>query len=272
MARSYTPSCKETTRLRLARMRAVPREQDSDTSGESGNGVAALAERLAGLAASREAYSASANVADSVYQTLREAIVEGQLRSGDSLIEWHVARQFGTSRTPVREALLRLEAEGYASRVPRRGLVVRQISEHEVREVYAVRTALEALAAREAASEALPSDIAHMRWVNQRLAEALDAADFARVPRLTNEFHQALASAAHNSMLRRFIIQAQDWTRRVGTPTVSLPGRRGAAVEEHGRLIDAIAARDSATAERLAREHMATGREFQLAALRASRR
>ncbi|MBV9577073.1 MAG: GntR family transcriptional regulator [Chloroflexi bacterium] len=227
--------------------------------------AAAVSDRLAALAPTR---SSLANAADSVYQTLREAIVGGQLEPGDSLIEWHVARQFGTSRTPVREALLRLETEGLAFRVPRRGLVVRQISEHEIHEVYAVRTALEALAAREAANEAMPSDISQLRWVNQRLGEAIKQADFASVPALTNEFHQALANAAHNSMLLRFIVQAQDWTRRVGTPTVSLPGRRAAAVREHARMIDAIAARDADTAERLAREHMATGREFQLATLR----
>jgi DNA-binding GntR family transcriptional regulator len=172
----------------------------------------------------------------------------------------------------VREALLRLEAEGLAFRVPRRGLVVRQISEHEIFEVYAVRIALEALAAREAANEAMPSDISHLRWVNERLAEAMKQSDFVIVPGLTNEFHQALASAAHNSMLRRFIVQAQDWTRRVGTPTVALPGRRVAAVREHAKLIDAIAARDADTAERLAREHMTIGREFQLAAFRKVRR
>jgi len=230
----------------------------------------ALAERLAGLAATREVHAFDKNAADSVYQTLREAIVEGRLHAGDSLIEWHVARQFGTSRTPAREALLRLEAEGLAFRVPRRGLVVRHVSEHEIREVYTVRTALEALAAREAANEAMPSDVAQLRWINQRLAEAIEQGDFGSVPGLTNEFHQSIASAAHNSMLRRFIVQAQDWTRRVGTSTVSLPGRRSAAVNEHTRLIDAIAARDADRAEQLAREHMATGREFQLAAFRES--
>jgi DNA-binding GntR family transcriptional regulator len=230
--------------------------------------VPAVEDRLAALAPTRDARSAVANAADSVYQTLREAIVGGQLHPGDSLIEWHVARQFGTSRTPVREALLRLEAEGLAYRVPRRGLVVRRISEHEIHEVYSVRVALEALAAREAAAEALPSDIARLRWANQRLAEAMAAADYAAVPALSNEFHQALASAAHNAMLLRFIMQAQDWTRRVGTPTVSLPGRRGAAVREHDALIEAIAARDADSAERLAREHMLTGREFQLATFR----
>jgi DNA-binding GntR family transcriptional regulator len=229
------------------------------------------ADRLAALSADWQMHSAVANAADSVYNTLREAIVEGRLDPGDSLIEWHVARQFGTSRTPVREALLRLESEGLAFRVPRRGLVVRQITEHEVFEVYAVRIALEGLAGREAALEAQPSDIAHLRWVNQRLAEAINQGATTTLPSLTNEFHQTLASVAHNTMLRRFIMQAQDWTRRVGTPTVALPGRRGKAVEEHEQLIDAIAAHDADRAERLAREHIATGREFQLAALRNGR-
>jgi DNA-binding GntR family transcriptional regulator len=229
-----------------------------------------IADRLAALGPNWQAHSALSNAADSVYNTLREAIVEGQLDPGDSLIEWHVARHFGTSRTPVREALLRLEAEGLAFRVPRRGLVVRRISEHEVLEVYAVRLELEGLAAREAAREAQPSDISQLRWVNQRLAEAIKGGDSDRVPALTNEFHQMLATAARNTMLRRFIMQAQDWTRRVGTSTVALPGRRGAAVKEHERIIDAIAAHDAERAERLAREHIATGREFQLATLRTA--
>jgi DNA-binding GntR family transcriptional regulator len=231
-----------------------------------------VSDRLAALSANWQAHSAIANAADSVYNTLRQAIVGGQLDPGDSLIEWHVARQFGTSRTPVREALLRLESEGLAFRVPRRGLVVRQISEHEVMEVYAVRIALEGLAGREAANEAQPSDIAQLRWVNQRLAEAIQQGAISSVPSLTNEFHQALASAAHNSMLRRFIMQAQDWTRTVGTSTVALPGRRDAAVHEHEQLIEAIAAHDADVAERLAREHIATGREFQLATLRSAGR
>lgn len=230
----------------------------------------AVAERLAALSASWHAHATVSNAADSVYNTLRAAIVDGGLEPGDSLIEWHVARQFGTSRTPVREALLRLEAEGLAFRVPRRGLVVRRISEHEVLEVYAVRLELEALAAREAAREAQPSDIAQLRWVNQRLNEAIKQGDIASVPALTNEFHQLLATAARNGMLRRFIMQAQDWTRRVGTSTVPLPGRRGAAVKEHERIIDAIAAHDAERAEQLARDHIATGREFQLATLHAA--
>jgi DNA-binding GntR family transcriptional regulator len=210
--------------------------------------------------------------ADAVYDGLRAAITGGQLEPNSPLVEEQLARQFGVSRTPVREALLRLESEGVALRVPRRGLVVRALSEHEVREVYAVRAALEALAGRWAASEALPSDIAHLRWINQRLREAMSAGDTSRIPLLTNEFHQALGAAAHNGMLSRFIMQCQDWTRRVGTSTVALPARTASAVDEHERLIDAIEAGDAEAAERLAREHISTGRQFQLAVLRERHR
>jgi DNA-binding GntR family transcriptional regulator len=230
-----------------------------------------VAERLAALESTWQSHTSVANAADSVYNTLRDAIVDGQLDPGDSLIELHVARQFGTSRTPVREALLRLETEGLAFRVPRRGLIVRRVSEHEILEVYAVRIELEALAAREAAREAQPSDIAQLRWANQRLVEALNTGDLASVPTLTNEFHQLLAVAARNTMLRRFIMQSQDWTRRVGTSTVPLPGRRQSAVKEHERIVDAIAAGDAERAERLARDHIATGREYQLATVRGAR-
>jgi DNA-binding GntR family transcriptional regulator len=163
-----------------------------------GESAAAVSQRLAALAPTRDARTAVANAADSVYLTLREAIVDGQLEPGDSLIEWHVARQFGTSRTPVREALLRLEAEGLAFRVPRRGLVVRKISEHEIFEVYAVRISLETLAAREAASEAMPSDISQLRWVNQRLAEALNT-------RISRACRRLPTSSTRHSRARRTI-------------------------------------------------------------------
>jgi len=108
----------------------------------------AISDRLAALEPRWSTLSIGAGAADSVYTTLHEGIMSGALRPGDSLIEEQVARQFGISRTPVREALLKLESEGLAHRVPRRGLVVRTISEHELLEVNTVRFALDALAAR----------------------------------------------------------------------------------------------------------------------------
>jgi DNA-binding GntR family transcriptional regulator len=227
----------------------------------------ALSDRLANLESQWTENFARAGAADSVYATLREAIVGGALRPGDGLIEEHVARQFRVSRTPVREALLRLESEGLALRVPRRGLVVRTISEAELLEVNTVRISLDSLAARLAASEALPSDLAHLRWINQQLEEVIQKSELHKVPDLTNAFHQTLAEAARNSMLKQFIMQAQSWTRRFGTSTVANPVRSAAAVAEHTRLVDAIEAHDAELAEQIARNHMIAARKLQVAAL-----
>jgi DNA-binding GntR family transcriptional regulator len=229
----------------------------------------AISDRLAALEPRWSVHSTEAGAAESVYATLREGIMSGALRPGDGLIEEQVARQFGISRTPVREALLRLESEHLALRVPRRGLVVRTISEHELLEVNTVRTALDALAARLAAEEALPTAVAQLRWINHQLAEAVERGDVARVPDLTNEFHQALADAARNSMLKQFIMQAQSFTRRFGTSTVARKERSADAIAEHERLVDAIEAGDADLAARIAEEHMAAARRIQISLFRA---
>lgn len=227
----------------------------------------AVSDRLAALDGLWAAHSTSAGAADAVYATLREAIISGLLRPGDNLIEEHIARQFGVSRTPVREALLRLEAEHLARRIPRRGLVVHTISEHQVLEVYTVRTALDSLAARLAASEALPAEIAHLRWINQRLAEAVAQDDDASMSDLTTEFHLALARAAHNGILLHFTEQIHGWVMRLGTTTFAYPGRPALGLEEHERLIEALTAHDPEAAERVARQHMAGAHQIRIAML-----
>ncbi|HEY8476277.1 MAG TPA: GntR family transcriptional regulator, partial [Chloroflexota bacterium] len=213
---------------------------------------------------------ASAPAADAVYLALREAIVTGQLRPGDRLAEEQLARRFGVSRTPVREAILRLEAEHFARRLPRRGLVVRPILEKEVLEVYAVRAVLDGLAAALAAKEASPPDVARLRWINQQLAEAAERQEFRAMAALNIQFHEAICEAAHNGMLLHFVRQIHDWVRRFESTTLAHPGRAEAAIAEHERLLQAIEAGDAELAERLAREHMSNALQVRVAMLRAS--
>jgi DNA-binding GntR family transcriptional regulator len=208
--------------------------------------------------------------ADGVYEALREAIVSRRLQPGDRLAEEQLAKQFGVSRTPVREALLRLEAEQFAARVARRGLVVRPIPEREVLEVYAVRAALDGLAASLAAEQATPPDIARLRWISRQIAEAAEQADYARMAELNIELHEAVCDAAHNGMLLLFMRQIHDWVRRFGSAdtTFSHPGRAGTANAEHESVIDAIEGRNPELAGQLAREHMNRAREVRIAMLR----
>ena len=208
--------------------------------------------------------------ADGVYEALREAIVSRQLQPGDRLAEEQLAKQFGVSRTPVREALLRLETEQFAARVARRGLVVRPIPEREVLEVYAVRAALDGLAATLAAEQATPPDIARIRWISRQIAEAAEQSNFAQMAELNIELHEAVCEAAHNSMLLIFMRQIHDWVRRFGSgdTTFSHPGRADTATAEHERVLDAIEAGNGELAGQLAREHMNRAREVRIAMLR----
>jgi DNA-binding GntR family transcriptional regulator len=208
--------------------------------------------------------------ADAVYDALREAIVAKRLMPGDRLAEEQLARQFGVSRTPVREALLRLETEQFAARVARRGLVVRPIPEREVLEVYAVRAALDGLAASLAAEQATPPDHARLRWLSRQIADAANASDFVKMADLNIQLHEAICDAAHNGMLLIFMRQIHDWVRRFGEAdtTFSRPGRALEAHAEHEAMIDAIEGGDAELAGRLAREHMNRARETRITMLR----
>lgn len=206
---------------------------------------------------------------DGVYATLREAIVSGRLQPGERLGEEHLARSLGVSRTPVREALLRLETEHLALREQRRGAVVRGVREEEVLEVYAVRASLDGLAAELAAANADPADHARLRWLNDRLADAAGRLEFETMAELNIQFHEALCEAARNTMLLRFMRQIHDWVRRFGETTLSAADRAEYALAEHRAMLDAVARGEASLAERLAREHMNRAREVRLAMLRA---
>lgn len=208
--------------------------------------------------------------ADAVYEALRKAIVARQLQPGDRLAEEQLARQFGVSRTPVREALLRLETEQFATRVARRGLVVRPIPEREVLEVYAVRAALDGLAASLAAEQSTPPDRARIKWLNQQVTDAASASDFVKMAELNIDLHEAICEAAHNGMLAHFMRQVHDWVRRFAEAdtTFAWPGRADGAVAEHDEVIAAIEAGDAERAGQLAREHMTRAREARIAMLR----
>lgn len=203
-----------------------------------------------------EEFGRTQPASDAVYVTLREAIVSGRLQPGERLGEEHLARSFGVSRTPVREAIRRLESENLASREGRRGAVVGGIGAYEVQDVYAVRAALDGLAARLAAARAYPADHARLRWLNDRLAEAAARHDVEVIAELSVQFHDALCEAAHNAMLLRFARQIHDSIRRFRDAPLSFDGRAEEAVAEHRRVLEAIEGGDAELAEELARKHM----------------
>lgn len=217
-----------------------------------------------GLDALWDQFSARGASADAVFETLREAILSRVLQPGQNFAEEDFAGAFGVSRTPVREAILRLETEGLVERLSRRGLAISDISPEEVLEIYEVRIVLDALAAELAAKAITPPEVAHLSWINDRMRTAGEAHDFDTMSSLNLEFHELMAKASNNSFLLRQTREVHNRVRRFEGTTFSHPERWSKAITEHEQILAHIEREDADGARRAAAEHMRAARQVRL--------
>lgn len=189
------------------------------------------------------------------YDLLLEAIDAGDLAPGSRLREVDLAAQFGISRTPVREALKRLEVQGLVSHEPHHGAVVASLDYGQVSELYALREVLEGTAARLAAIHASAAEVEVLREMVER-DRGLQSKphDLARA---NKAFHHQLHLSAHN----RFLNQALEAMRMslvlLGGTTLAAPKRGAQSVREHAAIVAAVAKHDPDAAEAAARGHIA---------------
>jgi DNA-binding GntR family transcriptional regulator len=196
------------------------------------------------------------------YTLILEAIEAGSFKPGDRLVEAELADRFGVSRTPVREALQRLETQSMVTR-DGRSLIVASLDYNELSELYAVRTELEGLAARLAARHATEEEITVLRSM---VAE--DRALLGRDPRLLSRankrFHKQIHLASHN----RFLVQQLDLVHRsmalMATTSLAAEGRDGPALMEHEKIVAAIEARDGDAAYAALKAHISKAYETRL--------
>jgi DNA-binding GntR family transcriptional regulator len=189
----------------------------------------------------------------SVYEALVELVVGGRLGPGEHLVETELAGQLGVSRQPVREALHRLEAEGWVDLRPSQGAFVHVPTDHEVDELLDVRELLEAETARLAARCADAEAVARLRVIWRDGEAAVAAGDTERIVAASNEFHAELASVAGNAVLAQLlgiVSRRVRWYYRMVAP---LRARESWA--EHQELIDAVEAGDAGKASEVARRH-----------------
>lgn len=206
--------------------------------------------------------------AQTIYEELRAEISAGVLRAGSPVREVALADRFGVSRTPVREALRRLQHDRLL--VPgARGLQVREVDPQEVVQVYDMRILLEAEAAREAARAHTPADLVLLEGLIARDRSLVDPADQLRAQTNT-EFHAALWQATHNRVLQDLLQRLTLHLVRTPHSTLSAPGRWEQALDEHEQLVRAVTAGDGVTAARIAAEHMGRAREIRLSLLRTA--
>jgi DNA-binding GntR family transcriptional regulator len=188
-----------------------------------------------------------------VYEKIRNEIRDRVLLPGDRLREADLAERLGVSRTPIREALKRLEAEGFIVFGPPRGFVIAHLSSTQVMEIYAVRELLEGGAARFACERATQLDIELLKHLIAKQTE-VKSAEAARAYNL--RLHEAIYNASHNEYLLKAMTVLQDAMALLGTTTYSMPGRIQTAWREHERLVECIIRRDADGAEKEARRHI----------------
>jgi DNA-binding GntR family transcriptional regulator len=190
---------------------------------------------------------------DFVYGQLRAEIRNQQLRPGDRLRETDLAQRLGVSRTPVREALKRLEADGMIQFAPPRGFVVTELTHRRVVELYAMREVLAGVAARFAAEQASPMEVQTLQELVIRQGVARNATESAD---LSSRLREEMTSAAHNEFLTRATSSLNDVLELLGRTTYSVPGRIESGWKENKKIVEAIARRDGAAAEEAARQHV----------------
>jgi DNA-binding GntR family transcriptional regulator len=192
--------------------------------------------------------------AEFVYESLRDAISDGRIAGGERVREEEVAHNLGVSRTPVREALQRLQQRGLLVLGAGRGLVVAHLSQQQVVELYAMREILEGSAARFAAKHATAAEIAILYQLQEQLRVA--EGDAMLHVSLNRRFHQAIYEAAHNRYLMQTLDSLHDSFALLRSTTLRLPHRQRNSDEERRRIIAAIEKHDPDLAEREAREHI----------------
>ena len=193
------------------------------------------------------------------YEALRSAILAAQIPAGEAVNEVHWAAQLGMSRTPVREALNRLSQEGLVETVPHRGTFVRGVSLDDLREVYQLREALEALAANDAVLRLSDADIlrAEHDWTSLALSlESGERLDYETVGRLDNALHMMIVSHCDNGRLRSIMAGLNEEVLRYQLLTARILGDVNSTVEQHLALIGLLKRRDAAGLSEALRTHI----------------
>ncbi len=204
---------------------------------------------------------------EKILESIREAILRGQLKPGEKVAEPELAERFGISRTPIREAFRQLESEGYLTVIPRKGAVVAQLSERDIEEFYAIKSVLEGFAARMAALKMSEKEIEKLEAINEKLEQLARQGDVKTFFRVHSEFHELFIRAAGNDKLAELIDQLVMKFNRSRMASLSLPGRMEISVNEHRKIIDAFKARDSERADNLVKKTAAYGAQVLIQSL-----
>jgi DNA-binding GntR family transcriptional regulator len=204
--------------------------------------------------------------ADRIYERLREGIVSGELIPGERLVERSLARMMGVSRTPVREALHRLEVRGFVQ-TTNRETVVAVHSQEDLHDLCIAREGMEGLTARLAAAGRGDLDLMTFDRIMAATELAVEANDVPKLVSLNHAFHEGVWIASRNRYLANELRLLRGLIERLQQTTLADPGRQHESVQEHRELLSALRERDCDAAEQITRRHFQTAMALRLANL-----
>ena len=199
---------------------------------------------------------------DVVFENLRGAIVEGKLKPGQRLMEVQLAEQLGVSRTPVREAIRKLELEGLVVMLPRKGAYVANMSLKDVVDVLEIRASLEGLAASLSAERITDEDIKKLESIVEEFENNVDESKVEKKKKKDVEFHECIFKSTNNKRLHQLINSLWEQVYRFRVTYISDYDSTVNIVEEHKMILDAIKRGDSEMAKKYAMEHIQKAENF----------
>lgn len=202
-----------------------------------------------------------------VCENLIDAINKGILSPGERLMEIQIAEEMGVSRTPVREAIRKLELEGFVVMIPRRGTYVANISIKDINEVYEIRSALDILAGGLAAERINDEEIEKMRELLVLIEKYAEEDNLSKVIEIDSKFHDILYTASRNERLVNIISNLREQITVIRGKSMNYPGRLADTLNEHKEIVESIATRNVDRAEEAVRVHLENAEQTLLKAI-----
>lgn len=193
---------------------------------------------------------------DVVFNTLRQAILTGDLKPGERLMEIHLANRLGVSRTPIREAIRKLELEGLVTMIPRRGAEVAQITEKSMNDVLEVRRALDALCVELACDRISEEEVKSLKAACDYFERAVRGKDAKKIAQADVELHDIIVKATGNARLIQLVNNLSEQMYRYRYEYIKDASQHGRLIEEHRVIYESIVRKDKVTATQAAKVHI----------------
>lgn len=193
---------------------------------------------------------------DVVFNTLRNAILRGDLKPGERLMEMHLANKLGVSRTPIREAIRMLEHEGLAVTIPRKGAQVAKMTEKDLQDVLEIRDALDELAVSMAAERMTPEQLLELKDAMKDFEIATRSGDVRRIVEADEDFHNVIYRMANNPKLENIVNNMREQTYRYRYEYVKGNSTNHQLVEEHAKIIDGFEKKDTDYVKEIMHQHL----------------